>query len=75
MRTYAGRCRLFIYLQSGQPPWLRLIKLHAGRVAGHLAVVSGRCGETAELEGREPIINTPPHLLGHPKVICDKERF
>jgi len=28
---------------------------------------NGRCGETAELKGREPIINTPPHLLQHPK--------
>jgi hypothetical protein len=31
------------------------------------------CGEMAELEGREPIINTPPHLLRHPKGILEKE--
>ena len=28
-----------------------------------------------ELEGREPIINTPPLLLQHPKGIREKERF
>ena len=35
----------------------------------------GRCGETAELEGRGPIVNTPPHLSRHPKGIREKERF
>jgi len=35
------------------------------------------CGETAELEGREPIVNTPPYLSRHPmgirpKGICEK---
>jgi hypothetical protein len=34
-----------------------------------------RCGETLELEGRQPIINTPPHLTWHPKGIREKERF
>jgi len=34
-----------------------------------------RCGETAELKGRELIINTPPHLSQNPKGICEKERF
>jgi len=34
-----------------------------------------RCGETAELEGREPIINTPPHLPRHPKRIREKEQL
>jgi len=34
-----------------------------------------RCGETAELEGREPTVNTPPHLSRHPKGIREKERF
>jgi len=28
-----------------------------------------------ELEGREPIINTPPLLSRHPKRIGEKERF
>jgi hypothetical protein len=28
-----------------------------------------------ELEGREPIINTPPLLSRHPKRIREKERF
>jgi len=28
-----------------------------------------------ELECRELIINTPPHLLWHPKGIREKERF
>jgi len=32
-----------------------------------------RCGETTELEGREPIINTLPHLSLHPKGICAKK--
>jgi len=30
------------------------------------------CGETTELEGREPIVNTPPHLSRHSKGICQK---
>jgi len=34
-----------------------------------------RCGEMVELEGRQPIINTPPHLTWHPKGILEKERF
>jgi len=34
-----------------------------------------RCGETVELEGRQPIINTPLHLAGHPKGIGEKEWF
>ena len=33
------------------------------------------CGETTELDGREPIINTPPHLSRHLKEIRDIERF
>jgi len=33
------------------------------------------CGKTAELEGREPIINTPPHLSQHPKQNLENERF
>jgi len=33
------------------------------------------CGETTELDGREPFINTPPHLSRHPKGIREKERF
>jgi hypothetical protein len=28
-----------------------------------------------ELEGRQPIINTPPHLAWHPKGILEKEQF
>jgi len=34
-----------------------------------------RCGEMTELESREPIINTPPHLSRHPKGILEKEQF
>jgi hypothetical protein len=34
-----------------------------------------RCGELLELEGRQPIVNTPPHLAWHPKGIREKERF
>jgi hypothetical protein len=27
------------------------------------------------MQGRQPIINTPPHLAWHPKGIREKERF
>ena len=33
------------------------------------------CGATVEIEGRLPIINTPPHLAWHPKGILEKEWF
>ena len=33
------------------------------------------CGETLELEGRQPMINSPPHLVWHPKGIRVKEQF
>jgi len=33
------------------------------------------CGETVELEGRQLIINTPPHLAWHPKGIVEKAQF
>jgi len=36
---------------------------------------AGRCGETAELEGRLAIISTPPHLSRNPKGIREKEQF
>jgi len=31
-----------------------------------------RCGRMAELDGREPIVNTPPHPSRHPKRIRRK---
>jgi len=34
-----------------------------------------RCGETAELEGSEPIINTPPYLSRHLKGIREKDQL
>jgi len=34
-----------------------------------------RCGEMMELDGREPIINTPPHLSRHLQGIRENERF
>jgi len=34
-----------------------------------------RRGEVTELEGREPIINTPPHRSRHPMGIREKELF
>jgi len=34
-----------------------------------------RYGETAELEDREPIVDTLLHLSRHPKEIHEKERF
>jgi hypothetical protein len=40
-----------------------------------VARLGGRCGETMELAGREPTINTPPHLTRHPNRIHEKERF
>jgi hypothetical protein len=39
------------------------------------APLGGRCGETTELEGREPTINIPPHLSRHPNGIREGERF
>jgi hypothetical protein len=33
------------------------------------------CGEIAELEGGERIVNTAPHLSRHPKGIRQKEWF
>jgi len=37
--------------------------------------LGGRCGETMELEGREPTIATPPCLSRHPNRIHEKEGF
>jgi len=34
-----------------------------------------RCGEMVYLEGRQPIIMTPPHLVWHPKGILEQERL
>jgi len=34
-----------------------------------------RCGEMVELESRQPIINTPPHLALHPMRVPKKEAF
>jgi len=34
-----------------------------------------RCGEALELQGRQPIMKTPPHLAWHPKGIRENERF
>jgi len=39
------------------------------------APLGGRCGETMELDGREPTINAPPHLSRHPNGIHEKEQF
>jgi len=39
------------------------------------APLGGRCGETMQLEGREPTINTLPNLSRHPNGIHEKERF
>jgi len=33
------------------------------------ALLGGCCGEMMEPEGREPTINTPPHLSQHPNAI------
>ena len=33
------------------------------------------CDEIVELEGRQPIINTPPHLAWHPKGSLEREWF
>jgi len=37
--------------------------------------IRSRCGETVEIESRQLIINTPPHLTCHPKGILEKEWF
>jgi len=37
--------------------------------------LEGCCGETMELEGRDPTISTPPHLPRHLKAIHEKELF
>jgi hypothetical protein len=34
-----------------------------------------RCGATVELQGRQPINNSPPHLTWHLKGILENERF
>jgi hypothetical protein len=39
------------------------------------APLGGRCGEMMELEGREPTIDTPPHLSLNPIGIHEKEKF
>jgi len=39
------------------------------------APLGGCCGETMELDGREPTINTPPHLSQHPNGIDEKKGF
>jgi len=37
--------------------------------------LKSRCGETTELDRRELIVNTPPHLSRHPKGIREKGQF
>jgi len=39
------------------------------------APLGGHCGETMELEGREPTINALPHLSQHLNKIHEKEQF
>jgi len=39
------------------------------------APTGGHCGETIELEGGEPTINAPAHLLRHPNGIHEKVQF
>jgi len=39
------------------------------------APLGGHCGETMELEGREPTINTLLHLSRHPNGIHEIEGF
>ena len=60
---------IYIYISN-------VIPLHQltryGTVYGY---IWERCGEVTELEGREPIINTPPHLSWHPKGTHEKERW
>jgi len=38
------------------------------------APLGGCCGETTELEGREPTINIPPHLSRHPNGVHEGQR-
>jgi len=67
--------------------WLQRPSLHDHSLQVHLQTCSitaleciskftwSRCGETLELEGRHPIINTLPHIAWHPKGIREKEWF
>jgi len=49
--------------------WTRPLREHRDSPLG------GRCGETMELDGREPTIHTPLHLMQHPNVLHEKEQL
>jgi len=60
---------IYIYIST-------IIPLHQlSRYGPGYGYIWERFGEPTELKGREPIINTPPHLSRHPKRIHEKERF
>ena len=60
---------IYIYIST-------IIPLHQlSRYGPGYAYIWERHGKPTELEGREPSINTPPHLSRHPKRIHKKERF
>ena len=69
---------VYIYIRSIWPP---MVVEHNGRSPCTRplrelrdAPLGAHCGETMELEDREPTINTPPHLSRHPNRIHLKER-
>jgi len=68
---------IYTYGQSGRRWYLSIIGGAPGHTHWELrdARPGGRCGETMQLEGREPTINTTPHLSQHPKGIHEKEQF
>ena len=53
--------------------WCNELEIYRYNVTS-LILIRTRCGETAELEGWEPIIKTPPHLAHDPKGICETDR-
>jgi len=69
---------IYSYGQFGRRWWSRIIRgvpRHAHWENLEMHHFGGRCGETMELEGREPTINTQPHLSRHSNRIHEKERF
>jgi len=60
-------------LNHGLPVYLQTRSITASECISKFT--QSRCGETVELEGRQPIINTPLHLAWYPKGIHETERF
>jgi len=79
MQASTGRCRL-MQASAGccrHPQAYPILQAYADlcRQMPAFDISAGRCGETEELESREPVINTPPHLSRHQNGILEKKRF